>query len=66
MVGPSDSSVFTNTDQEEFFTFSFYDTTTMKETFGSYKLTWDEKGWPQVDLNKPMLRCSASSASIKP
>ena len=41
MIGPSDSSIFKNKDDEEFFTFSYYDKNSNKETFGSYKLTWD-------------------------
>lgn len=64
MIGPSDSSIFKNKDKEEFFTFSYYDKISKKVTFASYKLTWDDNGWPEVDLKQPMLRCNEEGGQM--
>ena len=56
MIGPSHAGIFKNENTgEEFFSFSYYNKDEQKMSLGLFKMIWDDKGWPSIDLNQPML-----------
>jgi len=67
IVGPGHSGILkgglTGNDDKDYFSFHFYDRNNDGVgTLGVYELNW-QRGWPVVDLTKPLLNNCNSSES---
>jgi len=55
IVGPGHAGIFKK-GSKEYFSFHFYDNDNEgMGTLGVYELKWNKKGWPRVNLKKPMI-----------